>query len=230
MAAINVPDAKICMFRCPMKKRASCLCCVKTIETSDALEDSQTVDKSAFLKVKQTVAIVEGAGFAPQQSATALRQNMAMGASTSPEKAIDPKLLRSIQHLVKTIRLELTIRRLFGSAIDDSFGNLLSFSVKDNWNTLIQQTNVAEGGLHLDLLVPVVIAHEFDARDIIHINISSTWWLLSFPRNQLGMGISIERRRHIQFLSLKSWHDWILREFSRWPQTSIVLVAHSLSR
>jgi hypothetical protein len=68
---------------------------------------------------------------------------------------------------------------------------------------LIQQHNVAEGGFHLDLFVPVVIAHEFDAsRDIIHINILSPWWLLSFQRNQLGMGMPIQRRRDIEYLSL----------------------------
>ncbi len=113
-------------------------------------------------------------------------------------------MLCSIQHLVKTVQQELTIKRLSGSAIDDSYCNILSFSVKDNWNTLIQQNNVAEGRLHLDLFALVVIAHEFDAsRDIFHISISSLWWLLSFPRNQFGMGISIERQRHIQFCRCK---------------------------
>jgi hypothetical protein len=45
---------------------------------------------------------------------------------------------------------------------------------------LIQQHNEAERGFHLDLYAPVVIGHEFDAaRDVIHINVSSLWWLLN---------------------------------------------------
>jgi hypothetical protein len=45
---------------------------------------------------------------------------------------------------------------------------------------LIQQHNEAEREFRLDLYAPVVIGHEFDAvRDIIHINVSSPWWLLN---------------------------------------------------
>jgi hypothetical protein len=62
-------DAQISIFRCPMKNRCGCLCCIKTIETKDKLqlyflgehnEDSHSTDKSAFLKVKQIQAIVDG--------------------------------------------------------------------------------------------------------------------------------------------------------------------------
>jgi hypothetical protein len=165
-------DALIRIFRCPMKNRTDCPCCIKTIEPFKSLElhflgehDEQchAVDKSAYLKVKQIVAIVDGVKYAPQQSATALRRNMAMGAASSPEKAIDPKLLRSVQHRVKTVRQELTLQRLSGFSIDDSYGNLLSFSLENDWYTLIQQHNEAERGFHLDLYAPVVIGHEFDA-------------------------------------------------------------------
>ena len=182
-------DAQISRFRCPMKNRCGCLCCIKTIETKDKLqlyflgehnEDSHSTDKSAFLKVKQIQAIVDGVKYAPQQSATALRRNMQLCAQSSPEKAIDPKLLRSVQHRVKSVRKELTIQRLAGFAIDDSYGNLLKFSLENNWDTLIQKHNEEEDGFHLDLFAPVVLAHEIEAaRDIIHINISSPWWLLN---------------------------------------------------
>ncbi len=62
-----------------------------------------------------------------------------MRAATSPEKAIDPKLLCSVQHSVNTVRQELTLQRLAGFAIDDSYGNLLSFSLEIDCDTLIQQ-------------------------------------------------------------------------------------------
>ncbi len=175
-------EALIRIFRCPMKNRSDCSCCIKTIESTKSLElyflgehDEQchAMDKSAYLKVKQIVAIVDGVKFAPQQSATALCRNTAMCAAASPEKAIDPKLLRSVQHCVKMVRQDLTLQRLAGFAIDDSYGDLLSFSLENDWDTLIQQHNEAERGFHLDLFAHVVIGHEFDAaRDIIHINIS----------------------------------------------------------
>jgi hypothetical protein len=109
------------------------------------------VDKFVYLKVKQIVAIGDGVKFASQQSATALRRSMAMCAATSPEKAVDPKLLRSVQHRVKTVRQEITLQRLSGFAIDDSYGNLLSFSLENDWDNLIQQHTEADGGFHLDL-------------------------------------------------------------------------------
>jgi hypothetical protein len=69
------------------------------------------------------------------------------------------------------------LQRLSGFAIDDSYGNLLSFSLENDWGTLIQQHNEADGEIHLDLYAPVFICHEFDAVcDIILINISSQWW------------------------------------------------------
>ena len=129
-----------------MKNRCGCLCCIKTIETKDKLylyflgvhtEDSHSTDKSAFLKVKQIQSIVDGVKYAPQQSATLLRRNMQLCAQSSPEKAIDPKLLRSVQHRVKSVRKELTIQRLAGFAIDDSYGNLLKFSLENNWSDFI---------------------------------------------------------------------------------------------
>jgi hypothetical protein len=182
-------DALIRIFRCPMKNRAKCPCCIKVIKSAESLElyflglhdeTSHADDQSAFLKLKQIIAINDGVKYAPQQSATTLRRNMAQCADTSPEKAIDPKLLRSIQHRVKNARQELTLQRLSGHAIDDSYGNLLSFAVDNSWDALIQQHNEADGGFHLDLYAPVVIGHEFDAaRDIIHINVSSPWWLLN---------------------------------------------------
>jgi hypothetical protein len=124
IAATEVPSQMplFAKFRCPMKNRTDCPCCIKTIEPFKSLElhflgehDEQchAVDKSAYLKVRQIVAIVDGVKFAPQQSATALRWNMAMCAASSPEKAIDPKLLRSVQHRVKTVRQEITLQRLF---------------------------------------------------------------------------------------------------------------------
>jgi hypothetical protein len=105
-------EALIRIFRCPLKNRSDCPCCIKTIASIKSLElyflgehDEQchAFDKSAYLKVKQIVAFVDGVKFAPQQSATALRWNMAMYAASSPEKAIDTKLLRSVQHRVKRV-------------------------------------------------------------------------------------------------------------------------------
>ncbi len=57
-----------------MKNQTDCPCCIKTIESTQSLElyflgehDEQyhAVDKSAYLKVKQIVAIVDGVKFAP---------------------------------------------------------------------------------------------------------------------------------------------------------------------
>jgi hypothetical protein len=131
-----------------MKTLSNCLCCIKTIESTKSLElyflgehniQCHAEDKSTNLKVKQNyqiVAIVDGVKFASQQSVSALRLNMAMCAATSSEKAIDPKLLCSIQYRVKTVLQEITLQVLSGFAIEDSSGNLLSFSVENDWDTL----------------------------------------------------------------------------------------------
>jgi hypothetical protein len=72
-------DALIRIFRCPMKTQTDCPCCIKTIDSTKSLElyflgehgeKCHAVDKSAYLKVKQIVAIVDGVNsdkYAPQQ-------------------------------------------------------------------------------------------------------------------------------------------------------------------
>ncbi len=74
---------------------------------------------------------------------------------------------------------------------------------------MIQQHNEAERGFHLDLYAPVVIGHEFDvARDIIHINISSQWWLLNAFR-AINAGWVIQLNSDATFIFCRSKVDMI---------------------
>ncbi len=86
-------------------------------------ESSHAEDKSIHLKHKQIVAVHEGARVCPQQSAAVLRRNLAATAENSPEKQIDPKFLNSVRHRVKAVRKQLTVQKLQGFHIDDSYGS-----------------------------------------------------------------------------------------------------------
>jgi hypothetical protein len=107
---------------------------VKIVETANMFElyflgehnkSSHDEDKSKYLKHKQIVAVYDGARVCPQQSAAVLRRNLnlAAAAETSPEKLIDPKYLRSVRHRVKAVRKQLTVQKLVGFQIDDSYAS-----------------------------------------------------------------------------------------------------------
>ena len=179
------------VFRCPMFNRCGCKAGVKIFESATLLElyflgehneSSHDEDKSKYLKHKQIVAVYDGARVCPQQSAAVLRRNLAAAAETSPEKLIDPKYLRSVRHRVTAVRKKLTVKKLDGFQIDDSYGSLLRFCVDNNFETLIAEHN-AGGEFHLDLYAPVVIGYDIQAaHGIVNINISSLQFLLNVFR------------------------------------------------
>ena len=176
------------VFRCPMFNRCCCKAGVKIVETENMLslyylgehnQNSHDDDKSKYLKHKQIVAVHEGARICPQQSAAVLRRNLSAAAENSPEKQIDPKFLRSIRHRVKTVRKQLTIQKLEGFHIDDSYGSLFRFCVENKWESLVQEHN-SGGAFHLDMYTPVVIGFDIQAaHDIVNINISNPHFLLN---------------------------------------------------
>ncbi len=83
------------------------------------------------------MAVYDGARVCSQLSAAVLRRNLAAAA----EKLIDPKYLRSVRHRVKAVRKQLTVQKLVGFQINDSYGSLLRFCVENNWETLIAEHN-----------------------------------------------------------------------------------------
>ena len=65
----------------------------------------------------QRVSVKEAAKTAPTLSGAALRKNL--GDHNSPTKNIPPSLKRSVQHIVYTVRKDMSAQHL-GSEVDDS--------------------------------------------------------------------------------------------------------------
>jgi hypothetical protein len=122
--------SRISVYKCPLAGRFGCRCEMKVTDTPGyQLLDKRGVrdedchhpdkDTSKYLKVQQLEAIqLLGVLISPNQSARQLRRNLK---NLSPEKRVDPKLLRQV---VK-VRAQLTTEQLDEFKIDDSFGSLV---------------------------------------------------------------------------------------------------------
>ena len=92
-------------------------------------------------------------------------------------------MIRSMQRVVRLSRAELTVKQLQGFDINSTFGSLTQFSEVKWFRTLIDRNNNYDDDFHFDLFTPFVIGRGIDAkRDIVHINITSMWFLLNIFR------------------------------------------------
>jgi len=179
-------------LRCPMSYRFNCKCQIKMYEGDHyiALDvrgqhnaDSHSADKetSKHLKVKQIHALHTGVRCAPQQSAKALRRNLA---NFSPDKRIDPIKIRVVRRTVAKFRNHLTLEQLAGIKIDDSYGSLVQFTDAKAFAKLIEEHNNLESDFHFNLFEPFVIGRDLNPKDdIVYITFASIWHLLNFLRN-----------------------------------------------
>ena len=183
---------KIRIFRCPLRYRCKCKAGMRIMETSTwkSLErcgehnaTSHDEDHSKYLKHQQIVAVTDAVTIAPALSAAELRRNMQLADPNSPGKRIGPEMIRSMQRVVRLSRAELTVKQLQGFDINSTFGSLTQFSEVKWFRTLIDRNNNFDDDFHFDLFTPFVIGRGIDAkRDIVHINITSMWFLLNIFR------------------------------------------------
>ncbi len=147
--------------------------------------NSHDDDKSKYLKHDLIVVVTDAVTIALQQSAAQLqlRRNMQLAGPNSPGKNIVPELLLCMQRVVRVSRAQLTIRQLQGFDIGSSFGSLTQFTDAKWFRTLLDRNNHPEDDFHFDLFSPVVIGRDINAsRDIVHINLTSLWFLLNIYR------------------------------------------------
>ncbi len=125
--------SRVSVYKCPHAGRFACQCELKVTDTPGyQMLDKRGVhdedchhpdkDKSKYLKVQQIEAIHLGVCISPDQSAQQLRRNLV---NLSPEKRIDPKLLRNMKQQVVKVRAQLTTEQLDEFKIDDSYGSLV---------------------------------------------------------------------------------------------------------
>ncbi len=125
-------------------------------------EDSHNMvkDKSKHLKLKQPEAIDTGVRISPNQSARQLRRNLV---NLSPEKRIDPKMLRSIKRQVVKVRAQLTTEQLNEYKIDDSYGSLVHYAEGKWFMTLFHDHLDSENDYHLGMYDVFVICKDLNA-------------------------------------------------------------------
>ncbi len=101
---------------------------------------------------------------------------------------IDPKYICSIQRQVRKSRSLLTVAQLDRYTIGSLFSALTDF-VSNFWiNSLITRHNDDSDSFHFDLFRPFVIGHDIKPeRDIVHINITSPWFMCNVLR-QIASG------------------------------------------
>ena len=75
------------------------------------------------------------------------------------------------------------MQQLQGFDIDSSYGSLQKFTDKFWFADLVARNNDRDDDFHFDFFSPIVIGRNLDPqRDIVHINITSMWFLLNIFR------------------------------------------------
>jgi hypothetical protein len=88
-----------------------------------------------------------------------------------------------VQRVVRLSLAQLTIKQLHGFGIDSSFGSLTQFADAKWFHTLLDSNNDPEDDFRFDLYSPFVIGLNINAsRDIVHINLTLPWFLLTILR------------------------------------------------
>ena len=183
------------LFRCPLLHRCKCKAGIRITEGPDWMQlercgehnaNSHDDDHSKYLKHEQIVAVADAVTVAPQQSASQLRRNLQL--AESPTKHIEPLLLRCMQRVVRASRAQLTVKQLQGFNIDSSFGSLAQFADVKWFKTLVARHNDPEDEFHFNIYSAFVIGRDLNAaRDIVHMNITSLWFLSNILR-QIATG------------------------------------------
>ena len=189
---VDKGETDVRWYYCPMRIRFGCCVQIKVIENAhhitllqrgehDENSHSNEKDKSKHLKVQQLHAIRTGVRIAPSQSARMLRRNLS---NLSPQKRVNPKLVRSVRRAVQAYRAELTLEQLNDLRIDDSFGSLVRFSDERLFAELLRRHNDEDDPYHFQLFEAFVIGRDINAKDdIVYLNFSSIWHLLNVLRN-----------------------------------------------
>jgi hypothetical protein len=106
-----------------------------------------------------------------------LCRNMQLGLE-SPDKHIAPDMLRCVQRLVLASRVQLTVKQLQGFDIKSSFGSITQFAKAKWFRMLFDCNNDPEDTFLFYLYSALVIGRDINAeRDILHINVTSPWFL-----------------------------------------------------
>ena len=109
----------------------------------------------------------------PNQSARQLRRNLV---NLSPDKRIDPKLLRNIKRQVVKVRAKLTTEQFDEFKIDDSYGSLVSYADGKWFTTLFHEHLDSDNDFHLGMYDIFVISKDLNAaEDIVYLNFSTLW-------------------------------------------------------
>jgi hypothetical protein len=88
-------------------------------------------------------------------------------------------------------RAQLTDQQLQGVEINDLFGSLEALSKAKCFATLVTQHNDLNDYYHLDMFETVVIGSDLQAElDIVHLNITSLWFLSNFVLDMSASGYS----------------------------------------
>ena len=196
-AYTNVRRISFRCFRCPLRHRTGCMAGIRIVEgpnfkllefVGEHNANSHDDDRSVYLKHDQIVAVHDAVTVAPTISAAQLRRNMQLADPDSPGKRIGPERLRSMQRRVKVARDLLTVRQLEGFNIENTYGSLGQFVASRWFRSLIDRHNDEADEFHFDLFKPFVIGRDLNAkRDIVHINITSLWFLANTLR-AIGTG------------------------------------------
>ena len=179
------------VYKCPMCYRCRCDARIRITIGPDFTQiekhgehnvNSHDEDRSKYLKHDQIIAVSDAVTTAPNLSAAVLRRNLQM--VDAPGSSIGTDLLRSVQYRVMTSRKKLNDAQMEGHGLNGSFGSLSKFAERLNFSHLIQRHNDPDDDYHLDFFGPVVIGADILAQnDVVHLNITSQWFLCNAFRS-----------------------------------------------
>jgi hypothetical protein len=190
---------KFKVYKCPMCYRCGCDARIRITTGPEFTQiekhgehnpNSHDEDKSKYLKHDQIVAVSDAVTIAPNISAAVLRRNLLM--VDAPGTSIGTDMLRSVRYRVMASRKKLSNSQMEGHGLDGTFGSLSRFAERLKLSHHIARHNDPNDDFHIDIFSPVVIGADIQARnDVIHLNITSPWFLMNVFRSIMtGWGSS----------------------------------------
>ena len=143
-------------------------------------------DKSMYLKVSQKDVIRDAVRLSPLTTGTSVRRNLK---HLSPQQQVSAEMKKSVQRLVKQVKVKVMAAELDGVTMDGSYGSIAALAEVKAFKGKVKAHNVEvlaiqNGVNHLTPGTVLVIGSQVDeVEKIVHLNITTPHMLLHVCRS-----------------------------------------------
>ena len=143
-------------------------------------------DKSMYLKVSQKDVIRDAVRLSPLTTGTSVRRNLK---HLSPQQQVSAEMKKSVQRLVKQVKVKVMAAELDGVTMDGSYGSIAALAEVKAFKSKVKAHNaevlaIQNGVNHLTPGTVLVIGSQVDeVEKIVHLNITTPHMLLHVCRS-----------------------------------------------